>query len=91
MNVVYLIGNGFDIKLGLKTRYPDFYSYYFKSPNSNLKIESFKKTLQQDTKNSELWSDLELDFGEYLSNLSSSEDFDDLFFDIKNELATTCC
>ena len=28
MKVVYLIGNGFDLNLGLKTSYSDFYTYY---------------------------------------------------------------
>lgn len=28
MNVLYLIGNGFDLRLGLPTRYADFLEYY---------------------------------------------------------------
>ena len=28
MNITFLIGNGFDINLGLKTRYTNFYPYY---------------------------------------------------------------
>lgn len=28
MNVTFLIGNGFDINLGLKTSYKDFYEQY---------------------------------------------------------------
>ena len=28
MNITYIIGNGFDINLGLKTRYVDFYKWY---------------------------------------------------------------
>ena len=31
MNITFLIGNGFDIKLGLKTRYTDFYPIYINS------------------------------------------------------------
>ena len=30
LNITFLIGNGFDIGLGLKTRYKDFYKYYCK-------------------------------------------------------------
>lgn len=26
--LLYLIGNGFDLKMGLKTRYSDFYDWY---------------------------------------------------------------
>lgn len=28
MNILYLIGNGFDLAQGLKTKYTDFYPYY---------------------------------------------------------------
>lgn len=28
MNVLYLIGNGFDLRLGIPTRYADFLEYY---------------------------------------------------------------
>ena len=30
MNIVYLIGNGFDLRLGLPTRYEDFLEFYKK-------------------------------------------------------------
>lgn len=34
MNVTFLLGNGFDLNLGLSTSYKDFYSYYTKKePN----------------------------------------------------------
>lgn len=28
MNITFFIGNGFDLNLGLKTRYKDFYKYF---------------------------------------------------------------
>lgn len=28
MNIVYIVGNGFDRNLGLKTSYQDFYKFY---------------------------------------------------------------
>ena len=30
MNITFLIGNGFDIGLGMPTRYEDFYEHYCK-------------------------------------------------------------
>ncbi|QZT37063.1 bacteriophage abortive infection AbiH family protein [Halosquirtibacter xylanolyticus] len=30
MNILYILGNGFDLQLGLKTSYNDFYNYYTK-------------------------------------------------------------
>ncbi len=87
MRAVYLVGNGFDIKLGLKTTYSDFYEYYLKTSSNNLRISEFKKLLLDETKNTEKWSDLELALGEHLEVLSTAEDFDLLFDDIQDELA----
>lgn len=87
MKAVYLVGNGFDIKLGLETRYSDFYRHYLKTNSNNPKINNFKKQLLDETENTDKWSDLELAFGEYLQALSSSEDFDLLFDDVQDELA----
>ena len=35
MNIAYLIGNGFDLNLGLKTKYMDFYKYYLEQESKN--------------------------------------------------------
>ena len=40
MNILYLIGNGFDLNLGLPTRYSDFLEYYFNRAPLNLKATS---------------------------------------------------
>ena len=42
MDVVFLLGNGFDINIGMKTRYCDFYDYYFKQISLNNIIKTFK-------------------------------------------------
>lgn len=38
MNITFFIGNGFDINIGLKTKYSDFLYYYLDSK----KLENFK-------------------------------------------------
>lgn len=44
MNITFLIGNGFDINLGLNTRYSDFYPYFVeKSTETNMIRECMKK------------------------------------------------
>lgn len=87
MDAVYLIGNGFDIKLGLKTKYSDFYEHYLKVKTNNLKIRGFKELLLEETQNTEKWSDLELELGLHMKELSLREDFDELLDDIQDELA----
>lgn len=47
MNITYLIGNGFDLNLGLKTRYRDFYDYYVKQPSNDDLIKKFKNDLEK--------------------------------------------
>lgn len=72
MNITFLIGNGFDINLGLKTRYTNFYPYYLeKYPE-----EMIAKFISQD-KNYENWADLELGLGDMLEFISKdkSEEF----------------
>lgn len=84
MNIVYIIGNGFDINLGMKTKYVDFYEYY-------KDIESEKKTVQllknEILSNYKTWSDLELALGKYTEHINSTEDFDEIFEDIIDRLA----
>ena len=59
MNVTFLLGNGFDLNLGLSTSYKDFYSYYTKKEPNDFIAKSISK-------NYELWSDLELGLGKFL-------------------------
>ena len=42
MKIVYLIGNGFDLNLGLKTSYRDFYKKYIKQKSNSEIVENFK-------------------------------------------------
>ena len=58
--VTFLIGNGFDIGLGLKTRYSDFAATYLQHPSKTDVIAALKKTINQ---NIDFWGDAELAFG----------------------------
>lgn len=77
MNVTFLIGNGFDINLGLRTKYTDFNKVYRKvQPQDNEIIKKFKGNIIE--KNLPHWSDAELAFGEATSSISENftvEDF----------------
>lgn len=83
MNILYLFGNGFDINLGLKTRYTDFYAYFNgRNSTSNL-IEDLKRSISKDIEN---WADLELEFGKYTSNFNNIDEFDMVYEDLLNSL-----
>ena len=60
--ITFFIGNGFDINVGLDTRYSDFYKYYL----SNYPDDMLAKSID---KNYDLWSDLESGLGEYTAKV----------------------
>lgn len=85
MNIVYLIGNGFDLNLGLKTSYSDFIKEYKASETGHLDaISKFKNDIATNTV---LWSDLELEFGRYTENFSNIEELDLVRENLVDELA----
>ncbi|SHG26768.1 Bacteriophage abortive infection AbiH [Salegentibacter echinorum] len=84
MQILYIIGNGFDLNLGLKTSYKDFYDSYKSENSDNENIALLKKNISNNYKN---WSDLELALGHYTDELKSLEEFDTVFEDIGEKLA----
>jgi len=83
VNILHLFGNGFDINLGMKTRYIDFYEYYIEKSTNSLVIENLRENIAKDQIN---WSDLEMAFGRYTSNFKNIEEFDKAYEDIVNSL-----
>lgn len=83
MNIVYLIGNGFDLSLDLPTAYSDFYNYYVNQPNIDSEIESLKSSIETDRVN---WSDLEEALGKYTTNLHTTTELIKLHKDLINNL-----
>lgn len=72
MNIVYFIGNGFDLSLGLRTKYEHFYEYLEAiDDDSYPALEEMKKSIQKD---GECWSDLELGMGNHAQNFETEED-----------------
>ena len=87
MRILYLLGNGFDLQLDLKTRYEDFYKYYSKLPSSDSRIKSLKDHINNnniETRDGKIidWSDLEMALGKYTEELESYEDLRTIYLDI---------
>lgn len=76
--ITFLIGNGFDLNLGLDTKYSDFYKY-FEKHSSNLNMIK-----QWSIEDKSLWSDLELQLGKKVSTVNEQSLIQ--FYDDKNEL-----
>lgn len=70
-NITFMIGNGFDLACGLKSRYTDTYDEYIKRSSSSNTIEQFKKTIDKDIPT---WSDFEMQLASYALNLESESD-----------------
>lgn len=89
MKVVYLIGNGFDLNLGLKTSYSDFYTYYLNIESNDIQIAQLKEHLKHDKDNEgryQYWSDLEIAMGEYTKEFSRREDMEKVYNDLNDNL-----
>lgn len=86
-NLVYLIGNGFDIKMGLHTRYEEFYQWYKSLPESdNPTVQTFRDAIRLPSEEP-LWSDLEWAIGnKYLSSISNTDDAKAIFKDVQAAL-----
>ena len=78
MNVVYILGNGFDKAQGMATSYPEFYRYLDLEERSAL-IEQLKKEIKSDK---EQWSDMEEAFGKFSSKIDTEDNFTELYFDL---------
>lgn len=69
MNITFLIGNGFDIGVGLQSKYKDFYPvYYEKSRNKPGDIKKLSDEIAQDYEN---WADFEMALGEYTNQFNT--------------------
>ena len=81
MNILYIIGNGFDKAQGMATSYPEFYEY-LKRKKCSPRLEQMKKEFN----NKELWSDMEIALGIYTENFSVSDEYLNLHYELIKEL-----
>lgn len=100
MNVLYLIGNGFDLRLGLPTRYADFLEYYKRQTpqlgsgrsQQEEAIQKYKERLfsemaEREECGEEQWKDLEIALGEFTTAFGDDADgFCDFYEDMNRSL-----
>lgn len=82
MNVLYILGNGFDKAQGMNTSYPEFYQYLMKTNGSPL-LEQMKKEIDADKK---FWSDMEEALGVFTSKVKTEEDMDSFHDELSQHL-----
>ena len=72
MGVLFIIGNGFDLNCGMKTKYTDVYPEYVKCDSKSENIIKFKIEIGNDY---DSWSDFEIAMGKYAKKLKSESEF----------------
>ncbi len=71
MDITYILGNGFDLQLGIHTRYSHFLDWYvLPSRSDNDNIREFKSYLRK-SENRTLWSDAEAGMGAHLGSFGA--------------------
>ncbi len=85
MNITFIIGNGFDLNLGMKTQYSDMYKGYIETPSATKVIEDFKGSLSH-RKPYDRWTDFEMGMADYAKKLSSEKSLIECVRDFKNYL-----
>lgn len=83
MQILHIIGNGFDLNLEIKTSYSDFYEYYNLVENKNPEVIKLKDEILKKREN---WSDLELAFGKYTKNIEGLLKLDKIADDLRESL-----
>lgn len=85
MNILFVIGNGFDLNLKLPTSYPEFYRFYTSQTNiENDDIQNLKDNIVSQPMN---WSDLEVGMGKYVAKLTTDKSIDNLHKELIKSLS----
>lgn len=83
MKIAFMIGNGFDLNLGLNTGFPAFLKFYLNEQSTSSVVDDFKKEINADLKT---WANLEKKLGEYLANIDNEQDAIAIYRDITSQL-----
>lgn len=84
MNILFLLGNGFDINLSLPTDYQSFYDDYLMRASSSVAVSELKKYLEKERY--QAWSDLEWGLGQYTTRVKSVNELEGVYNDLSDHL-----
>ncbi len=79
-----MLGNGFDVSLGIKSSYKNFYEWYCPQDSIEPHIDNFRKNIDADINSNKpdeekMWADFEVGIGKYTEHFS--KDFVNYFLD----------
>ena len=81
MNITFLIGNGFDLNIGLATKYNDFFEHYrIDNQNDSKEVKELKASINKYFDNDDYdnldginWSNAELAFGQFTAHFVNDD------------------
>lgn len=88
MNITFLIGNGFDLRLGMNTRFTDMYEGYIAQSSSSDAINKFKEMLKADAPGYTTWGDFEMAMAQKAKEFDEESSFIECLRDFKLYMAT---
>lgn len=97
MNITFLIGNGFDLNLGLDTKYSDFLEEYLKdNPEDTPEIKTFKddirkreeKDIEEGKISEHLWANVEIALGQYTDEVVRQGKTVEVYFERYDDFCT---
>lgn len=88
MNITFLIGNGFDLRMGMKTRFSDMYEAYIDSESSSDVIKKFKDMLRMDAPEYKTWGDFEMAMAQKAKEFADEDSFIECLRDFKVHMAS---
>ena len=68
MNITFLIGNGFDVGMGMHSKFSDYFPIYIE--DSKDKVKSLKDFADEIAEDEEKWSVFEKQLGVYTNKFS---------------------
>lgn len=88
MQLTYIVGNGFDLAIGLKTDYTSFYKWYKnKCPDESAEISLLKRTIKEElSKGNNKWKDFEYALGRFTSIVTDKKKYMDCFQNARKSL-----
>lgn len=94
MKITFLIGNGFDVGLGIKSSYSSFYEWYCDTPSASDHIAKFKQEIKEEL-NSDIppeektWADFEIGLGKYTEKFTKEtvDKYIDCYEDAQENIA----
>lgn len=87
VQLTFILGNGFDTAIGMKTRYWDFYQWYVNQPDESTDDALIKKEISKylDGENS-TWADFEIALGQFTNVITDKMRFIEVFQHARDSL-----